>query len=79
MNIFVIATTLQAGGGITIYNQVLSHLPEYVGQNRYWIFVNPVLPQVEIEGVTYISFPLQSKVRRILFEGKLLQAEVSKL
>ena len=79
MNIFVIATTLQAGGGITIYKQFLSHLPEYVGQNRYWIFVNPVLPQVEIEGVTYISFPLQSKVRRILFEGKLLQAEVSKL
>lgn len=79
LNIFVIATTLQAGGGITIYKQFLSHLPEYVGQNRYWIFVNPVLPQVEIEGVTYISFPLQSKVRRILFEGKLLKAEVSKL
>ena len=79
MNIFVIATTLQAGGGITIYKQFLSHLPEYVGQNRYWIFVNPVLPQVEIEGVTYISFPLQSKVKRILFEGKLLKAEVSKL
>jgi len=36
MNIFVIATTLQAGGGITIYKQFLSHLPEYVGQNRYW-------------------------------------------
>ena len=79
MNIFVIATTLQAGGGITIYKQFLSHLPEYIGENRYWIFVNPVLPQVEIKGVTYISFPLQSKIKRILFEGKRLKEEATKL
>mgnify|MGYP000992594462 len=49
MNIFVIATTLQAGGGITIYKQFLSHLPKYIGQNKYWIFINPVLPKVAIE------------------------------
>ena len=79
MNIFVIATTLQAGGGITIYKQFLSHLPKYIGQNKYWIFINPVLPKVAIEGVTYISFPLQSKLKRILFEGKLLQNEIVKL
>ncbi|WP_229092355.1 hypothetical protein, partial [Bacteroides ovatus] len=79
MNIFVIATTLQAGGGITIYKQFLSHLPKYIGQNKYWIFINPILPKVAIEGVTYISFPLQSKLKRILFEGKLLQNEIVKL
>ena len=79
MNIFVIATTLQAGGGITIYEQFLSHLPEHMRQNKYWIFVNPMLPQVVMEGVTYISFPLQSKIKRILFEDKLLKAEVNKL
>ena len=79
MNIFVIATTLQAGGGITIYKQFLSHLPEYIGENRYWIFVNPVLPQVKIKGVSYISFPLQSKIKRILFEGKRLKEEATKL
>lgn len=79
MNIFVIATTLQAGGGITIYKQFLSHLPKYIGHSKYWIFINPILPQVAIEGVTYICFPLQSKLKRILFEGKLLQAEIVKL
>lgn len=79
MNIFVIATTLQAGGGITIYKQFLSHLPEHIEQNKYWVFVNPILPQVAIERVTYISFPLQSKLKRILFEGKLLQTEIVKL
>ena len=79
MNIFVIATTLQAGGGITIYKQFLSHLPKYIGHDKYWIFVNPILPQVVIEGVEYISFPLQSKMKRILFEGKLLQREITKL
>lgn len=78
MNVFVIATTLQAGGGITIYKQFLSHLPEHIGQNKYWIFVNPVLPQVEIQGVTYILVPLLPKIKRLLFEGKLLQAEVVK-
>lgn len=79
MNIIVVATTLQVGGGITIYKQFLSHLPKYIGQNKYWIFINPVLPQVAIEGVTYISFPLQSKLKRILFEGKWLQAEITRL
>lgn len=79
MNIFVIATALQAGGGITIYKQFLSHLPEYIGKDKYWIFVNPVLPQVVIEGVTYISFPLQSKIKRILLEGRLLKIEAIKL
>lgn len=79
MTIFVIATTLQAGGGITIYKQFLSHLSKYIGQNKYWIFINPMLPKVAIEGVTYISFPLQSKLKRILFEGKLLQNEIVKL
>lgn len=73
MNIFVIATTLQAGGGITIYKQFLSHLPEFIGENKYWIFINPVLPKVDIKGVTYISFPLQSKIKRILFEGRWLK------
>jgi glycosyltransferase involved in cell wall biosynthesis len=79
MNIFVVATTLQAGGGITIYKQFLSHLSEHIGQNKYWIFVNPVLPQLAIEGVKYISFPLQSKIKRTLFEDKLLKAEITKL
>ncbi len=79
MNILVVATTLQAGGGITIYKQFISHLPEYIGQNKYWIFVNPVLPQVVIEGVTYISFFLQSKIKRTLFEDKLLKAEITRL
>lgn len=67
MNILVIATTLQAGGGITIYKQFLSHLSKYIGQDKYWIFVNPVLPQMAIQGVTYISFPLQSQTECALF------------
>ena len=79
MNILVIATTLQAGGGITIYKQFLSHLPKHIGQDKYWIFVNPVLPQMVIRGVTYISFPLRSKIKRTLFETKQLKAEVVKL
>lgn len=79
MNIFVIATALQAGGGITIYKQFLSHLPKYIEEDKYWIFINPALSQVAIEGVVYILLPLQSKIKRIFFEGKLLKAEGSKL
>lgn len=79
MNILVIATTLQAGGGITIYKQFLSHLLENIAQNNYWIFINPFLPKVPIMGVRYISFPLQSKIKRTLFEGKLLKEEILKL
>lgn len=73
MNIFVIATTLQAGGGITIYKQFLSHLPEFIGENKYWIFINPILPTTDIKGVTYVTFSLQSKIKRILFEGRWLK------
>ncbi len=79
MNVFVVATTLQAGGGITIYKQFLSHLPKYIGLNKYWIFVNPLLPMEPIEGVNYISFPLQSKMKRIWGEGKMIQKEIEKL
>lgn len=78
MNIFVIATTLQVGGGVTIYKQFLSHLPKYIGENKYWIFINSVLPQIEIKGVTYISLPLQPKLKRLLFEGSMLKVEAKK-
>lgn len=79
MNIFVVATALQAGGGITIYKQFLSHLPKYIGEDKYWIFVNPILPKVKIEGVTYVISPLQSKVKRILSEGKFLVSEIERM
>lgn len=78
MNIFVVATALQVGGGITIYKQFLSHLPEHIGQDKYWIFVNPILPKVVIEGVQYITFPLRSKANRILNEGKFLVLEMER-
>lgn len=63
MNIFVIATTLQAGGGITIYKQFLSHLPKYIGQNKYWIFINPVLPKVADRGSNIYIFSSTIQVK----------------
>lgn len=79
MNVFVIATTLQAGGGITIYKQFLNHLPKHIGEDKYYVFVNEKLPKDKIEGVKYILMPILSKLKRILFEGNALKSESYKL
>lgn len=54
MNIIVLASATRSSGALTIYKQFLSHLPNYVKDNKYYIFVDPSMPQPEIENVEYI-------------------------
>lgn len=54
MNIVVLASATRSSGALTIYKQFLSHLPNYVKDNKYYIFIDPSMPQPEIENVVYI-------------------------
>ncbi len=40
MNILVMASTIKMGGAKTIYNQFMSHLPEYIGSDKYLVYVS---------------------------------------
>lgn len=54
MNIIVLATATRSSGALTIYKQYLSHLPNYVEGHKYYVFVDPSMPQLEIKNVEYI-------------------------
>ncbi len=68
MNIIVLATAARIGGAKTIYNQFIQHLPQYIGDNRYYLFVDPTVAQPEIEGVTYIHDANHSWRHRIYWD-----------
>ena len=69
-NIVVSAASLRMGGAVTIYNQFISHLHEEIGENRYFIFINKVLPQPSIDGVQYYVIDIESRKRRNWFDNK---------
>ena len=54
MNIVVLASATRSSGALTIYKQYLSHLPNYIKDNKYYIFIDSSMPQPEIENVVYI-------------------------
>ena len=70
MNIVVLACASRVSGALTIYKQFLTYLPDYTDGNRYYIFVDPSMPQPEIEGVTYIHEADHSWKRRIWLNNK---------
>ena len=79
MNIVVLACASRVSGALTIYKQFLSHLPKYTTGNRYYIFVDPSMPQPPIEGVEYIHESDHSWRRRIWFNRKGVQAWANKV
>ena len=63
--VIVNAAALRAGGALTIYRQFIGHLPENIGDNKYYIFVDPSMEQPVIDGVTYIHDANHSKLHYI--------------
>lgn len=66
--VIVNAAALRSSGALSIYNQFITHLSEYIGRNLYYIFVDPSVNQPPIEGVTYIQDDNHSWKHRILWE-----------
>lgn len=54
MKILVLASAARTSGALTIYKQFLFHLPKHLKGNEYYIFVDPGMPQPELENVKYI-------------------------
>lgn len=53
MNICVVSTACRVGGALSIYNQFLSHLEMARGDDKYYVFIDPCMPQNKIVGVEY--------------------------
>lgn len=69
MNIAVVATALQSGGALTIYNQFLYHLKNNISDSNFYIFVNVSMPKPEIPGVNYIICSKHSGIQRVMFDA----------
>lgn len=54
MNIIVNTPALRSSGALSIYLQFINHLSFFVGNNRYYIFVDSSVAKPIIKGVTYI-------------------------
>lgn len=65
--VVVNAAALRTGGALTIYRQFIGHLPEYIGNDKYYIFVDPSMEQPAIDGVTYIHDANHSKLHYVLW------------
>lgn len=53
--ICIIATASHKGGALTIYKQLISWLCKQINDDKYYIFINPNMPHVDINGITYIK------------------------
>lgn len=70
MNVIVMAAASREGGALMIYRQFLSHLPEHIGEDRYYVFIEPEMPAPDIPGVTYFPVNLWKSMRsRIRFDA----------
>lgn len=67
MNVCVVATASRNGGALAIYNQFLSHLVRFIGNDKYLIIVDPRMPQKKIKGVEYLVIDT-SGLRRMYFD-----------
>lgn len=79
MNVVVLASASRISGAKTIYLQFISHLSKYIGNDKYYIFVDPSVPQPEIEGVTYIQEADHSWKRRIAWDFRGFKAWTKKM
>lgn len=69
--IIVNAAALRSSGALTIYRQFIHYLPTYIGDDKYYIFVDPSMDQPSIKGVAYILDSNHSKLHYVwwLFFG----------
>ena len=67
-DIVVSAAACRTSGTLTIYKQFLSHLPDHIGANRYYIFVDETMPAPRIGGVDSIFVDVRGWVKRIVFD-----------
>ena len=72
-NIIVNAAALRSSGALTVYLQFISHLSDYIGNNRYYLFVDPFVVQPVMEGVTYIQENNHGWLHRVKWEHGGLQ------
>lgn len=68
MNICVIATASRESGALAIYKQFINALKNEVGSDRYCIFIDPSMPQEEINGVEYVTYDTRG-IRRVAFDA----------
>ena len=68
MNICVIATASRESGALAIFKQFINALKTEVGSDRYCIFIDPSMPQEEINGVEYVTYDTRG-IRRVAFDA----------
>ena len=54
MNVVVIANASRTGGALSIYLQFLNHLEKEIGEDHYFIFIDPQMPIRRIIGADFI-------------------------
>lgn len=68
MNIIVNASASRKSGALSIYLQFISHLANFIANNKYYIFVDPSVPQPDMPGVYYIHESNHSWSHRIYWD-----------
>lgn len=68
------ASTIKMGGAKTIYNQFMSHLPEYFSSDKYLVYVSETLDKPEIPNVEYVVNHITRGYKLLQYEGALLTA-----
>lgn len=68
MRIIVLASAARQGGALSIYRQFLKHLPEFIGNNIFYVFVDDMAERPPIDGVEYIVERDRSWRHRIWFD-----------
>ncbi len=68
MTIIVLASAARISGAKTIYLQFVKYLPQFIGDDKYFIFVDPTVPQPSIQGVTYINVYDHSWFNRLYWD-----------
>ena len=66
--IVVLSSATRFSGSYMIYKQFINHLVDYVGGNRYYIFIDPNMYHPLIDGVEYIYESNHSWGRRIYMD-----------
>ena len=75
--ILVLASACKSSGALTIYKQFLAHLPNYIESNRYYLFIDPSMPQPMIKNVEYILDSDHSYKHRIYMNKKGYMLEMN--
>ncbi|WP_270541169.1 glycosyltransferase [Bacteroides zhangwenhongii] len=78
MNVLVMASTIKMGGAKTIYNQFMSYLPDYIGSDKYLVYVSEKLDKPEIPNVEYVTNHIANGMKLLKYERKHLEEDLKK-